>query len=109
MNDSKKPYNKWQETTLRKRTKVPKICRDMYIADSRGEFRFFEVKNGRIVTSKTIEKVDAFNYILNENLIGVPDVLFSNCNTYRSERSNKLIANIIDSNTHLYLIHKKDK
>jgi hypothetical protein len=94
MNDIKKPYDKWQETTLRKGTKSPKICKDMFIADSRGEFTFCEVKNGQIVARKKIDKSDAFNYIFNENLIGIPDMVFANCKTYRSERSHKLIADI---------------
>ena len=45
---NKKPYDNWQETTLRKGTKNPKICKDMFIADSNGSFTFCEVKNGNL-------------------------------------------------------------
>ena len=97
MTDIKKPYNKWQETTLRKGVKSPKISRDMFIAESRGEFTFCEVKNGKLFKKERIEKVDALECISIEKLIAVPDMVFNDCNTYRTETSNRLIEIVLDS------------
>lgn len=96
---NKKPYDNWQETTLRKGTKNPKICKDMFIADSNGSFTFCEVKNGQLVNKKPLEKDVALNLISSKNLVAVPDSIFRNCKTYRTATSNKLIANLFSQIT----------
>lgn len=93
----KKPYDNWQETTLRKGTKTPKICKDMFIADSSGSFTFCEVKNGQLTSKITLEKDDALNLISSKNLVAVSDSVFRNCKTYRTEISNKLIVDLLQS------------
>ena len=95
---NKKPYDNWQETTLRKGTKNPKICKDMFIADSNGSFTFCEVKNGQLVNKKPLEKDVALNLISSKNLVAVPDSIFRNCKTYRTEISNKLIVDLLQQN-----------
>mgnify|MGYP003464417988 FL=1 len=95
---NKKPYDNWQETTLRKGTKNPKICKDMFIADSSGSFTFCEVKNGQLTSKITLEKDDALNLISSKNLVAVSDSVFRNCKTYRTEISNKLIVDLLQQN-----------
>lgn len=94
----KKPYDNWQETTLRKGTKAPKICKDMFIADSNGSFTFCEVKNGQLASKISLKKDDALNLISCKNLVAVSDSAFRNCKTYRTEISNKLIADLLQQN-----------
>ncbi len=84
----------WGSTTLRKGTKTPKICRDMLITDSRGEFCFCEVKNGRMVKRQKIEKDEAVEYITNENLVPCATI-FNNCWTYRTPESAKLVQRLL--------------
>lgn len=85
----------WTETTLRKGTKKPKICRDMFIADSRGSFTFCEVKNGQMVKQDNIERTEAEKIIEANKLVGVSDRTFNNCKTYRTKNSNNLIENLL--------------
>jgi len=84
----------WIETTLRKGTKTPKICRDMFITDSRGSWAFCEVKSGRMVTRTPIEEDEAKEYINNENLICCKSI-FNNCFTFRTKASAELIETIL--------------
>lgn len=97
---NKKPYDNWQETSLRKGTKNPKICKDMFIADSNGSFTFCEVKKGQLVNKIPLEKDVALNLISSKNLVAVPDSIFPNCKTYRTVTSNKLMANLFSQITH---------
>ena len=91
----KKPYDNWQETTLRKGTKAPKICKDMFIADSGGSFTFCEVKNGQLTSEISLEKDEALNIISSKKLVTISSSTFSACKTYRTESSNTLIAELL--------------
>jgi hypothetical protein len=84
----------WQETTLRKGTKTPKICRDMFITDSRGVFKFCEVKNGTLAMCREITKDDAVAFITNQNLVPSASI-FNKCYTYRTIESTKLIQSLL--------------
>lgn len=84
----------WQETTLRNGTKTPKICRDMFVTDSRGEFRLCEVKNGRMVSRKLLS-VSAAESLINGNRLIASSTCFSGCFTYRTYKSAKLIEGIV--------------
>lgn len=86
----------WQETTLRKGTKIPKICRDMFITDSRGAFYLCEVKNGRVATRQEITKKDADGFIKHQNLIRCRSI-FNNCYTYRTEKSAELVSKLLSA------------
>lgn len=88
---------KWIETTLRKGTKTPKICRDMFIADSFGSFTLVVVKNGRISIRKAITTHEAIVYQRENDLRSVKSI-FTNCRTFRTPESNKLIASILRNN-----------
>lgn len=85
---------KWVETTLRKGTKTPKICRDMFITDSRGVFTLCEVKNGRMVTRRLLTDREATKLINTNRLLGNGSC-FANCYTYRTYKSNKLVAELL--------------
>lgn len=84
---------KWIETTLRKGTNSPKICRDMYITDSRGVFNFCEMKNGRLSERKLLTDDEAAQLIKANKLIGSASC-FANCYTYRTYKSTKFVADI---------------
>ena len=88
----------WQETTLRKGTKKPKICRDAFITDSRGKWAISFVSNGRQKYRKDISVSEANDVIRLHKLTAVPCSIFNNCYTYRTEKSNKLIADILTLN-----------
>ena len=85
---------KWQKTTLRKGTKSPRICRDMFITDSRGNFTFAEVKNGKIVDRKPLDEREAKKVIKDNNLVKQGSI-FNNCFTYRDYESTKLINELL--------------
>ena len=87
---------KWQETTLRKGTKAPKICRDMYITDSRGTWRLVSMSNGRVAESEIIEEAEATDYIVNNQLMPVSS-MFKGCFTYRTQASNELIDRLLNN------------
>lgn len=91
---------KWVETTLRKGTKTPKVCRDMFVTDSRGEFEFVIVKNGTIASREVLSVFEADKLISKHNLVPVP-VIFNNCYTYRTKASNKLVADLIKNHRSL--------
>lgn len=86
----------WFETTLRKGTKSPKICRDMFITDSKGLWRFCEVKNGRLFNKQIIERGEAMEYIDNAQLVSRP-CCFNGCYTFRTAKSWGLIDSITAS------------
>jgi len=86
---------KWQETTLRKGTKRPKICRDMYITDSRREtWRIATVKNGKVATCVIIDEYIAATYI-NKFCLKPVSAIFNGCYTYRTSASNELIQDAL--------------
>lgn len=87
---------KWIKTTLRKGTKSPRICRDMFITDSRGKFQFCQVKNGRIVKKEHLNKLDAEN-IIKENALIKLGCMFPNCFTYRDSSSTKLVFKLLNN------------
>ena len=74
---------KWLETTLRKGTKTPKICRDMFIADSNGDFTLCTVKNGRMKERKAIVKEEARS-LISEHFLMPEKSIFRGCITYRT-------------------------
>ena len=84
----------WTETTLRRGTKTPKICRDMFITDSRGSFNLCTVKNGRMRERKIITASEAESMIKKYRLMGNSSC-FANCYTYRTYKSHKLVAELL--------------
>ena len=86
----------WQETTLRKGTKTPRICRDMFIAEYMGDCKLVIVKNGRIFSKEIITMIDAMRYQRRYKLKGVNDEMFRYAWTYRTVASNNLIADILN-------------
>ncbi len=78
---------KWIETTLRKGTNSPKICRDMFITDSRGLLNLSVVKNGRQVSREQIDKIDVAMLVINNQLEQRNSSVFNNCSTYRTKNS----------------------
>lgn len=85
---------KWIETTLRKGTKTPKICRDMFITNTRGAFNLCEVKNGRAVSRKLISQSEADKLIQDNHLVGARSI-FAGCFTYRTHESNMLVDKLL--------------
>lgn len=83
----------WVKTTLRKGTKTPKICADMFITDSRGAFNLCQVKNAKMVMRKPLVKEDAESLIKKHGLVKVGSC-FNNCFTYRDTDSAKLVREI---------------
>ena len=86
---------KWIETTLRKGTKSPRICRDMFVTDSNGDFRFCQVKNGIMVIKETLSPPEAKSLIVKHSLTK-RGCIFANCFTYRTYQSNKLIDKLLN-------------
>lgn len=93
-----KPFDikdvKWAETTLRKGTKTPKICRDMFISECMGTYHLVVVRNGAVAIKHPVTVMDASRIQRINGLKGV-DGLFGSC-TYRTEKSNKLIKTILN-------------
>ena len=85
---------KWLETTLRKNTKTPKICRDMFIAYSKDVFHLCEVKNGKMTTRLNITKDRAVELVEIHGLIATESRIFKSCYTYRTSKSTILINEI---------------
>ena len=86
---------KWVETTLRKGTVSPRICRDMFITESGGRYVFCEVKNGAIVTKKAITDSEAKAMIANFQLVPTKASVFNNGYTYRCKNSTALVAQLL--------------
>jgi hypothetical protein len=84
----------WIETTLRKGTKSPRICRDMFIADSKGSFKFCQLKNGRMVEKKELSGAEASEMIIKNKLVKRGCIL-ANCFTYRDYQSTKLVDKLL--------------
>lgn len=84
----------WVKTKLRKGTKTPKICRDMFITDSRGVFSLCEVKNGKMASRETISESKAIE-IIEKNKLVKTGSCFTNCFTYRDWISTKLVRDIL--------------
>ena len=80
------------ETTLRKGTKSPRVCRDMFITDSHGEYALCSVKNGTLVTNEKITVSQAQFMCDKFSLVYVASDIFKNYGTYRTEKSNGLVS-----------------
>ena len=66
----------------------------MFITDSRGNFTFAEVKNGKIVDRKPLDEREAKKVIKDNNLVKQGSI-FNNCFTYRDYESTKLINELL--------------
>lgn len=75
---------KWVNTTLRKGTKTPKICRDMFLTDSKGKFGLLVAKNGRLVSREQLT-IGVFLKIVKDNRLIGRGTCFMGCFTYRTE------------------------
>lgn len=60
---------KWIETNLRKGTKRPKICRDMYITLYHKEYCLGVTKNSRLFSKEKLTKDRAMEIIKQNDLI----------------------------------------
>jgi hypothetical protein len=87
---------KWVETTLRKGTKNPKICRDMFLSEYRGDFKLIIVKNGNISNKINITTSEACRFQRLHQLKMVKSV-FPGAYSYRTAASNELIDKILSS------------
>lgn len=85
---------KWIETTLRKGTKSPKICRDMFVSEYRGEFKLVVVKNGRMFSKTTITPSEASRFQRLHDLKCTNGVFSGGC-SYRTKASTELIKNCL--------------
>ena len=85
----------WQETTLRKGTKTPKICRDMFITDSRGKWAISTVSNGVMKSRENLSHAEAASLISKHRLTGARCRAFNKCYTYRTNKSHQLIEQIL--------------
>ena len=90
---------KWSETTLRKNTKTPKICRDMFITDSRGVFNLCEVKNGKQVSREAIDTLRFKHLKIVHMLLRRVSPTFNNCSTYRTRQGWAVVDAALASNT----------
>ena len=84
----------WVQTTLRKGTKTPRICRDMFITDSQGDFSLCQVKNGKMVSRDKLS-ADEAEKIISENKLVKTATCFGGCFTYRDWSSAKLYRDIL--------------
>ncbi len=85
---------KWVKTSLRKGTKTPKICRDMFITDTRGKYKICQLKNGRLVKKEAIT-VETAKRIINENNLVTRPCIFNGCFTYRDPQSAELVDKLL--------------
>ena len=86
---------KWVETSLRRGTKNTKICRDMFINDTRGQFLLCEIRNGKETRREVINQDEAMQLIETHKLIAVASI-FVGCFTYRTQKSNNLLERILN-------------
>lgn len=85
---------KWQKTTLRKGTKTPKICRDMYITVKDMAFMLITVKNGRMHDRVALHRREAEDLIGRNSLVITESKTFSGSATYRDPESTRLVSKI---------------
>ena len=85
----------WAETTLRKGTKNPKICRDMFLTEYNGEFKLVVVKNGRLFLKTKITTAHASRLQTQHKLQGVKGI-FNGSYAYRTKDSNKLVSDALN-------------
>lgn len=78
---------KWKETTLRKGTKTPKICRDMFLSFGCGEYTLCEVKNGRMASRIKISQDEAIRLHNENQLIERLSSYFFRTSTRRTSKS----------------------
>lgn len=88
---------KWIETTLRKGTKSPKICRDMFVIDNLSRLELVIVKNGKVFCRQVLTVSEALKYKRVNKLEGVR-LIFTGRKTYRTKKSNSLIAQLLNAN-----------
>ena len=81
--------SKWVETTLR--SGKLKICRDMFIVDSKGSYELGVVKNGGMKLRRPLTSTQKNDMVEYYDLEEVDSDLFRNCSTYRSPQSNNLV------------------
>ena len=87
---------KWIEATLRKGTKTPRLCRDMFINDHRGKFVLCKMMNGKIVLKQDLTPLEAKELLLEHKLEKI-QVMFAGCYTYRTQKSNELINKLLNT------------
>ena len=86
---------KWEKTTLRRGTKSPRICRDMFITCYSGEYTFAAQRNGRIKQKERITKQNAEQIISDFHLIGRSSPIFNRATTWRCSDSWSVVDNAI--------------
>ena len=84
----------WKKTTLRRGTKSPRICRDMFITDSCGKFLLCEVKNGKSHERLVISEATAKD-IIKKYMLVKSGSCFAQCFTYRDFASTKLVRDLL--------------
>jgi hypothetical protein len=87
---------KWVETTLRKGTNTPKICRDMFLSQSGSYFMLVIVKNGRLFSKTNITIGEASRFQRLHHLKSVSSI-FRGAFSYRTQKSNDLISSLLSS------------
>lgn len=85
---------KWQETTVRKGAKRPRICRDMVITGHLGEYSLVVVKNGRMVSCQALSAAEA-QTLISDNQLVPKYTAFRNCYTYRTPKSAKIVEELM--------------
>ena len=90
---------KWIETKLRKGTKTPKICRDMFITSSCDTHRLCEVKNGRLSRQIEISSDDVTRLHNEFQLIARESSVFSNSTSRRTGKSWAVVDAALSGNT----------
>lgn len=95
---------KWVKTTIRKGTKTPRICRDMFITNSRGTYGFCEVKNGSVANRMSLTETDAKSMIDQFSLVPTENNIFANCITYRCKDSTKLVNDLLTGQAQKYVV-----
>ena len=82
---------KWQKVVFRKGTKTPKICRDMFISESRGKLELVVVSNGRLKLRKVLTRSEAIEIVAENDLESMESRIFNNCRTYRQKACNDAV------------------
>jgi len=82
---------KWQTVTFRRGTKTPKICRDMFIADTKGKLELVIVSNGKIKSREVLTNSEAIKIISENDLETMDSRIFNGCRTYRRKECNDAV------------------
>ena len=86
---------KFFDTKLRKGTKKPRICSDIFISKYNNEYRLVVVKNANICVKENIGEQEAKELIETNDLEYVKCDTFSNSGSYRTKKSNALIRELL--------------